>query len=89
VKKILQFNFETGDVPYKYYQIYIVVENADGVIYEAINEIITEYFYVDEDFGDAEYEDIVEDIMKISGLAYSFMQGGVPESMNIYSYWIA
>ena len=84
---ILQFMFETGDASCKYYEVYVIVQSEDYIDYATIEDSIVSYFdSVDTD--DTEYEDNVEDIMRESGLSWSFMGSVIPESKAIHTFWI-
>ena len=91
-RTILQFNFETGDASCKYYQVYIIVESQNtpltqDVLYTLEDSIMS---YLDSTAADddPEYEDTVKDIMRESGLAWSFVATVIPESHKIYSFWV-
>jgi len=85
---ILQFNFETGDVSCKYYQVYVVVKNQGRPDFEALEDAIVSYFESSAHDEGSAYENNVNDIMCESGLAWNFMREGVPQSELIHSLWI-
>lgn len=80
---ILQFIFETGDTDCPYYQIFVIVMSNGAVDYVAIEDSIERL-----DCNDLEFNDIVEDVMKESGLSWSFVSDTIPESRAIHTFWI-
>ena len=85
---ILQFNFETGDMSCKYYQVYIVVKSQEIPDFDTLEDTITSYFESSACDGDLEYEDYVEAIMQSSGLTWEKVGETIPESKAIHSFWI-
>ena len=90
-RTILQFNFETGDVSCRYYQVYAVVESQNTPltqgVFDTLDDSLMSYFD-NARTDDVEYEDIVEDILRESGLTWSFATTAISEIHKIYSFWI-
>lgn len=85
---ILQFNFETGDASCNFYQVYAIVKSDTFIDHASLEDSIMSYFEGNVVIDDLEYEDMVEDIMRESGLVWEFMKTPIPESERIYSFWI-